>query len=143
MTLWRSTEHAKLGELHAVGEGILLRYRKLLDAGAGRVSQFLQVVIDKRGRLLDRVAAAEVARGDLPTAADREINEVRTLGDRVFKALLGENTLHNRLTQSEQEWQAMIRDAQGLEWADGEKTLLQALESESSSSLRLLKTLAE
>ncbi len=139
--LIRSDEQAKLGELYALGSGMLLRYRELLAAGAGELQPLLERVLAQRGELIDRLAEAEQARSQVQSAPDQEINELRALGDRFLKALLGEDPLKNRLLKAEQEWIAELEQAQPLAWADTERELLAALAAESGISIAELRAL--
>lgn len=139
----RSEEQAKLAELHGLGGGMLARYRELLDDVPHRVTPFLQAVVERRSELVERIAAAEAARADLPSAADLEINELRAMGDRVLAAMFGEATLYQRIRRAEQEWGALLGEATDLDWRGDERELLADLQSESRESLQLLKALKE
>lgn len=77
--LIRSDEQAKLGELYALGSGMLLRYRDLRAAGAGELQPLLERVLAERSELIDRLAKAEQARAQVQSAPDQEINELRSL----------------------------------------------------------------
>lgn len=144
MSLIRTAEQAKLAELCAVGNGMMLRYGELLDsAAADRLAPTLDDIASQRRPLLNRVAAAAKVRGDTPPAADQEINELRAVMDRILGYLLGEQKIKQRLLQAEEDWLILLRDARSLTWAERELQVLQALELQAESSLRQLRSIPD
>ena len=141
MGLIRADEQAKLGELYALGSGMLQRYRGLLATGAGELEPLLERVLSERSELIDRLGEAERARAQVQSAPDQEINELRMLSDRFLKALLGEDPLKKRLLKAEQDWMAELEQAQSLAWTDTERELLAALSAESATSIGELRSL--
>lgn len=135
LKLIRSDKEAMLGELKALGSGTLLRYRDLLDAGAGTLEPILQRTLRRRSELVERIAEAEQARARIRSAPDTEINEVRALSDRIFKALLGEDLLQKRILKTEQDWQSRLELAKGLDWNDDERELLDQLVLENRQAI--------
>ena len=142
MTLLRSPEQAKLAELYAVGGGLLMRYRDPTDNAGEHLQAVLADTIAQRVPLLERVREAEQARGDIPPAADHEINQIRIVTDRVLASLLGEHALATRLVRGEEAWLTLIEEARGMDWADDERTLLEDLAAGTREAIQRLRAAA-
>lgn len=140
MTMIRTPELGMLADLVAVGHGLLIRYGNLADEKDNPLAAKVQSIITRRTPLLEQLAAAEHARGDLPDTGDREINEVRSTLDSLAGSLLGEDSTRQRLQSAEQEWMDRLNAAQQLDWRDDETRLLRALLSDSQSALDALST---
>jgi hypothetical protein len=141
MTLLRSSEQAKLAELYAVGGGLVARYRELGDTAVDSLASVLAEAIAQRTPLLERIRAAEQARGDLPPAPDQEINEVRVVTDRILTGLLGQDALASRLLQSEAAWRALLEDAGDNDWSDDERELIDRLAAQAESVIGQLEAI--
>jgi hypothetical protein len=141
MTVLRSPQQAKLAELYAVGGGLVARYRELVDTAADSLASVLADANAQRAPLLERIRAAEQARGDLPPAADQEINEVRVVTDRVLAGLLGQDALASRLLQSETAWRALLEDAGDNDWTDDERELIDRLAAHTESVIGQLEAI--
>lgn len=143
MSLLRTAEQAKLADLLAIARGLAIRYEELSNTAGDRLTPVLQRILDTRRPLLDSIAAAIEARGDLPPVADLEINELRAIIDRVLASLLGEQALETRLLHAEEDWCSILQDAKVLDWTDAEAKLLDALETQADESQRMLRGAAD
>jgi len=144
MSLIRSPEQAMLAELHSLGAGLLMRYEGLPSAGEYlAVVNVLRSTLSRRHELLEAVADAERRRGDFPSAGNQELAELRALADRVAGALAGEGTLVRRLIAAEDSWQKAIDEAEGMDWSEDERSILDALHDDSRETLQALTAIAD
>ena len=138
MSIIRTPEQTKLAELHAIGAGMLVRYSALQEQDSEALIGIIENVVDRRGRLLDAVAAASKRRGDIPPAGDHEANELRALVDRFTAKLFGEDSLHERILGAEASWLEALDDARGMNWEGDEQSVLHALREESRRTIAAL-----
>ena len=143
MTVVRDSRQAALAELQAVGAGLLVRYRELLDSGIDpALGGVLSGIVYGREPLLNRLAALAGRRDDQPTAADQERNEYRAIADRASRWVEGEQGMLRRIVEDERDWRERLERASGLSWEDGERRLFIGLEGEAEQALRRLQALA-
>lgn len=138
MPLIRSKEEAQLGELLAVGRGMLLRYAELREGDLGDLDGTLAAVIEARTELLERLASLDRERGDLPPAGDHEINQINALVDGLVAAVLGSESLRERLLRAEEGWKDLLDCDDDFAWRDEEVAVLDALRAENDAAIAAL-----
>jgi hypothetical protein len=138
MSLIRTPEQTRLAELQAIGSGMLTRYEALQAQDAQPLVDFLRQLLARRRELLEAVASAAEARGDLPSAGDQAVNEIHALADRFLSGLFGEQTLYERVANAESSWSDALEKARHLDWHGTERKLLQALLDESHDARQRL-----
>jgi hypothetical protein len=141
MTLLRSPQQGKLAELHSVGGGMTTRYSELIEGVAEPLRSVLAETVSQRAPLLERTREAERKRGDLPPAPDHEINQVRSLTDRILGGLFGEEALTSRLVRGEEAWLELVEVAREGDWTEDECELLDQLSKQAHSAVRRLRAL--
>lgn len=139
MTILHTAETARLGELLAVGRGLLLRYRDLRDGMPGPLRTAVDDTIDARSPLLDQVEEAIRQRGQLPPAADKEPNELHALLDGLGGALLGDELLTARIVDAEAAWAGLLDAGMDHAWDADEQELMTALRRDSAAALERLR----
>lgn len=104
------------------------RYQQLreadIDAG---LNDILSRIVTEREPLIRELALCESRRGEQPTAADLELNELRAAADRMLGTLFGARISGRRIVHSETEWRERLNRVRDLDWKSVESDLLQRL----------------
>jgi hypothetical protein len=129
MSLLRNPQQTVLAELHARGGELVQRYRDVLMADdlPAPWRAALERVLHERTALVEALAAAERAYGDLPQVGNAERAWLQSLGDRLSKTLGGEHSLAQRLREADQVWLEGLEEAERLEWTAQQASLLARL----------------
>jgi hypothetical protein len=144
MSLLRDPNQTALADLHAFGAGILHRYEALLEIDLDpSLQDVLSGIRGNRSSLVEELAAAVATRGDQPKAADQEINEMRSLIDRLLGIQFGTESIGRRVMQTEQEWASHLDRAMDLQWRDQELDLLHRLKADVATTMDRLSALVD
>ncbi|MCP5390055.1 MAG: hypothetical protein H6920_00295 [Sphingomonadaceae bacterium] len=127
-----------MAELLAEGRGLLLRYEQLAEGAPEPLTSTLQEIIATRAPLLDDLAQAQRARGQLPPAGDHEINQIRATVDALTSVVWGEMNARQRLLQAEDAWLQQLSDDNGMAWSEAERALLRTLQRDAKATRECL-----
>ncbi|MEQ8659687.1 MAG: hypothetical protein RLW62_02600 [Gammaproteobacteria bacterium] len=142
MSLLNDPQQAALADLDAAGSGLLLRYGGLLESDIPpALRNELARIIETRRALLDRLARRERSRGNLPNAADEELNELRLLVDKLTGRVADPAGLQARVLRAEEDWLARVERARELAWHADEDALLARLEYDARDATSRLQDL--
>lgn len=138
----RDDRQVALAELRATAAGLLVRYRALAEADIDpALRAVLGAAVARRAPLVDELGDRARERGENPEAADLELNQYRSVADRLGAWAVGDRFPLNRVADAEQAWQARVRALQGLDWRPQEKDLIGRLLGDSDRLLERLRRL--
>lgn len=139
----RSDQQAALAALHARGEEVAERYRAALTdpqlPAAWR--ELLAAILARHESLVEGLAAAERASGDLPKAGNLERASLQVLLDRLTGLTGSRVAVARRLSHADEVWREELRQVRGLTWSAEEMALLDALEAHLGEAAERLRSL--
>jgi len=130
MSIMRDEHQACLAGLGSYGSELVERYRDLLDSAdlSNEICVVLQNVLAERNGMIERLAAMQRARGELPKAGDPELVFLHSIGDWAREQVLGDTGgTVRRLREADKAWLESIEEALELKWNGSEQRALEAL----------------